>query len=68
MMCFWKKINIITIGTTINAAPAICRPKAVPYWPFKSDKPTDKVYSFSSLAIISGHRKLFHAPIKVNIP
>ncbi len=40
---FWKNEKMMMIGTTMNAAPAICRPKLLAYWPCNSDSPTDRV-------------------------
>src|SRR5699024_4073332 len=60
-------IKIIITGTTIIADPAICKAKSVPFLSCKSAKPTDNVYNDSSLATISGHRKLFQPAINVKI-
>lgn len=61
-------MKMITIGTTMNVEPAICRAKFPPYWPFNKLRPTDNVYKLSSFAIINGHRKLFHPAMNVKIP
>lgn len=60
-------MKIIMIGTTMKVEPAICRANWLSFCPLSSDSPTDKVYSFSSFAIMSGHKKLFHPPMKVRM-
>lgn len=46
-------MKIIMIGTTMKVEPAICRANWLSFCPLSSDSPTDKVYSFSSFAIMS---------------
>lgn len=57
----------IMIGNTKKVEPAIWSANWLSFCPLNSKRPTDKVYSFSSFAIMSGHKKLFQPPMKVRM-
>jgi hypothetical protein len=55
------------IGSSMKVEPAIWSANWLSFCPLSSERPTDKVYSFSSFAIMSGHKKLFQLPMKVRM-